>query len=133
MKDEAIVQTAEYIRDELEPYIIETSGGEFTKLLYYILADLSRAGAVDFYGWPTGVDSDEGEVSPKNPEPEYDPWDGLFDRLKKEQDKKWPAPKPYEPYLDTTTQCQQCGLTFDGISGYVCTNQKCPLFPRITS
>lgn len=42
--------------------------------------------------------------------------------------------RPYWPYPDSTFNrtCRKCGITVEGAMGYVCPDDKCPTFARVT-
>lgn len=41
-------------------------------------------------------------------------------------------PKLPTPIYETEYECGECGMTFRGAMGYVCSNPRCPVFPVIT-
>lgn len=54
-------------------------------------------------------------------------------------------PQPYDPHpvdpqwptiptipVPQPTRCGVCGLEIENLTGYVCNNTACPIFPRIT-
>lgn len=47
----------------------------------------------------------------------------------------WTIPYPTTPWplTDSGTTCSKCGLRFEGVTGYVCTHSKCPLFMVVSS
>lgn len=40
-------------------------------------------------------------------------------------------PPPYTAPT-STTRCAKCGMSFEGITGYYCSDPRCPTFPRTT-
>lgn len=53
--------------------------------------------------------------------------------LKKDQPISPPPYNPIYPGIGTaSTNCAKCGMSFDGVTGYVCYQQDCPKFLRVT-
>lgn len=56
----------------------------------------------------------------------------IFERLKRlEKAVPW-IKDTTPPSFDSTTICSMCGMKFKGVTGYVCTNLKCPTFFKAT-
>jgi len=37
------------------------------------------------------------------------------------------------PQWPVAKHCSVCNIRIDGVMGYVCSNDNCPIFPRVTS
>ena len=86
----------------------------------------------------------EEEEVPVQEEPNIiDMWDNMVEKIKEqpwhspmEQTPSFPRPHiPYDPLLPTTwqkPQCRKCGMYLDKVMGYVCGDNHCPTFMKVT-
>ena len=51
------------------------------------------------------------------------------------QDNPFPYPTPLPgpfPVVNERPQCPKCGIALSGVMGYVCSDQHCPTFMKVT-
>jgi len=82
---------------------------------------------------------EEEEVPVQEPDI-YDMWDNMVEKIKQqsrhspmEQTPSFPRPYIKYPTIDNPKpQCPKCGLGLSGVMGYVCSDQHCPTFMKVT-